>query len=197
MWLLYFCFYPFFSVYDFNFRYTLLPRLILYYCIYQRTFSCKYNPSRRLNVCSMKSKNIRLHFIASSFWSSISYLSCLRAIIYCSNNTSLLVIIMHGLPISNVFIFLRWRSYTFLLLNFCKPVWILNTSKIQKDLSLTSANQMRIVFWKLQHTKQWVIISVSIYTLNSEKYSFSKRGRRGMINLWRDQVEPSSFIYCK
>ena len=69
-------------------------------------FPCKYNPSIRLNVCCIKSKNIRLRFIASSFRTSMSYLSLLRAIIYCSNNTSPIAILMHGLPISNGFFFL-------------------------------------------------------------------------------------------
>ena len=131
----------------------------------KKLVSCKYNPSRRLNVRCMKSKNIQLRFIVSSFWTSMSYLSRLRAILYCSNNSSLLSIIIHGLPISNGFIFLRWRSYTFFLLNFRKPVWILNMFKIKYN-SLPSAYRIRIVFWQLQHTKQWVVVSVSIYTLN-------------------------------
>ena len=72
-------------------------------------FLCIYNPSRRLNVYCMKSKNIWLRFIASSFKTSMSPLSRLRAIPYCSNNSSLPAILFHGLPISNEFIFLRSR----------------------------------------------------------------------------------------
>ena len=98
----------------------------------KRLFSCKYNLSIQLNVCCVKSKNIRLRFIVSSLWTSISYLFRLRDILYCSNNSSLISIIMHGLPISNGF-FLRWRSYKFFLLNFLERVWILNVCKIQKN----------------------------------------------------------------
>ena len=97
---------PFFSLQFFNLRCTMLPRLILFDVSVKRKISCKYNPSRRLNICYMKSNNIRLRFIASSFQTSMSCLSQLRAIIYFQNNTSLLSILMHGLPISNGFIFL-------------------------------------------------------------------------------------------
>ena len=93
-------------VHFFNFCCALLPRLMFYYRIYQKTFSCKYNTSRRLNVRCMKSRNIRLRFIASSFWTSVSYLSQSRAIIYCSINSSLLAILINGTPISNGLIFL-------------------------------------------------------------------------------------------
>ena len=40
--------------------------------------------------------------------------------------------LIYGLPISNGFIFERWRSYTFFLLNFHKPVWILTCVKSKK-----------------------------------------------------------------
>ena len=161
MCLLYFCFLIFFSIYYFNFRCNLLPQLILYFCIYQETFSCKYNPSRRLNIYWMKSKNIWLHLIASSFWSSMSYLSHLRPIIYCSNSTSLLVIIMHGLPISNVFVFKRSRSYTFLLLDFCKPLCILNTSKIKKP------------FFNFIRSNENSILEITAHKTMSHYFSFN------------------------
>ena len=95
-----------FSVQFFDFRYTILPRLIFFDCICHLKKSCEFNISRRLNVRCIKSKNILLCFIASSFWNSMLYLLQLRAIIYCSNNTSLLAILMHSLPISNGFFFL-------------------------------------------------------------------------------------------
>ena len=109
-------------------------------------------------------------------------------------------ILMHGFPISNVFNFFRWRSYTFVLLNFRKQLWILNMCKIQKTSYLNSSDRMRIVFWKLRHTKHWVFFWVSIYNWNFNKASFSKQGRRGIINVRGDDVEPSSllhFIYIK
>ena len=59
-----------------------------------------------MNVRCMKSKNIWLRFIASSFRTSMSYVSQLRAIIYCSNNSLLFVILMHGTRISNELYFL-------------------------------------------------------------------------------------------
>ena len=106
----------FFSVQFFNFCCTLLPRLIFYYHIYQKTFLCIYNPSRRLDVRCIKSNNIWLCFISSSFRTSVSYLYWLRSIIYCSNNTSLLSILIHGKRISNGFIFLdeiqKYLSYS-------------------------------------------------------------------------------------
>ena len=140
-----------FSVQFFDFRYTILPRLIFFDCICHLKKSCEFNISRRLNVRCIKSKNILLCFIASSFWNSMLYLLQLRAIIYCSNNTSLLAILIHVTPISNGFIFLRWRSCTFVLLNFHKPVWILNMCKIQKTIYLPSADWMRTVFWQLYY----------------------------------------------
>ena len=100
----------------------------------KRNILCKYNPSRQFNVRCIKSKNIWLHFIASSFRTSMSYFSRLRVIAYCLNNSSLIALLMHGTPISNGFIFFRWRSYTFVLLNFNKPVWILNMCKLQNLL---------------------------------------------------------------
>ena len=79
----------------------------------KRLSSCKYNLSRKLNVCYIKSKNIWLHLIASSFWTSMLYFSRLRAILYCSNNSSIPAIIIHGLPISNGFIFQMKVIYIF------------------------------------------------------------------------------------
>ena len=67
----------------------------------KRHTSCKYNLPRRLNIRFIRSKNIMLYFIASSFRTSVSYLSPLRAILYCSNNSSLFAILMHGTRISN------------------------------------------------------------------------------------------------
>ena len=155
MYLPFFCFWTFLSDQFLNFRCTLMPRLIIHDRTYQNTFSRKYNPSRRLKFCFIKSKNIRLRFIASSFRTSMSYFHRLRAIIYCSNNTSLPAILMHGL-------------HTFVLLNFRKPVCILNMCKI-KNFSLPSTDWTRIEFWQLRHTKHWVIVWVSIYNLNFEK----------------------------
>ena len=63
-----------------------------------------------------------------------------------SNNSSFFAILMQGLLISNEFIFFRWRSYTFFLPNFRKPVCILNMCKIQKTFYLPSEDRMRIVF---------------------------------------------------
>ena len=63
--------------------------------------SHKYNPFRILNVCCITSKNIRLIFIVSSFWTSMSYLYQLRDILYCSNNSSFFTILIHGKRISN------------------------------------------------------------------------------------------------
>ena len=123
----------FFFVQFFNFRYTLL---LQYYIIsyIKRHISRKYNPYRRLNYHCIKSKNIWLRFIPSSFRTSMLYLSQLKSILYCSNSSSLFAILMHGTWISNGFFFI-WRSNTFLLFHICKPVWILNTCKIQKNFS--------------------------------------------------------------
>ena len=100
MYLPFLFLYLFFYVQSFNYRWTLLPQLIfLIVCIKIKT------SSRQLNVSRMKSKNIRLLFIASSYRTSMSYLSRLRTILYCSNNCSLFEILIHGLPISNGFIF--------------------------------------------------------------------------------------------
>ena len=41
-----------------------------------------------------------------------------------------------------------------------------------------------------------VIVSVSIYTLNYDKASFSKQGRRGIINFCKYELEPSSLLHC-
>ena len=90
-----------FSVQSFNFPCTPLLQLISFIAYFKIKLLSIYNSSRRLNVCCMKSKNIRLRFIASSSRTSISHLSRLKAILYCSNNTLLFVISMHGLPISN------------------------------------------------------------------------------------------------
>ena len=106
MYLPYFCFYPFFlSSLSTSAAICFLNWFSMILSI-KRLFSCKYNPSRRLNVRCIKSKNIWFRFIASSFWTSMSYLSRLRAILYCSNKSSLLAIIINSLPISNGLIFL-------------------------------------------------------------------------------------------
>ena len=101
MYLPFFFFWPFFLCFQFPLHYASLIDLI--FCIYKKTFSYKYNTSRLLNVCCVKSNNNRLRFIESSFRTSMSYLSRLRAILYCSNNSALIVILIHGLPISNGF----------------------------------------------------------------------------------------------
>ena len=93
-------------------------------------------------------------------------------------------------------IFLRLRSYTFVLLNFRKLVCILNMCKIQKTFSLPSEDWMRIVFCKLQHQKNWVIVWVSTYNLNCDKATFSKWGRRGMINFWKDEVWSRTVVFA-
>ena len=159
-------------------------------------FHVKKNPSRQLNVCCMKSKNIRLHFIASSFRTSMSYLYWLRAILYCSNSVSLIAILMNGLLISNRFNIIRWSSYKYVLLNLRKPVYILNMCKIQNNLYFLSEDQTRTVFWQLRNKKHWVTVWDSIYNWNLDKTIFPKQGRHGMINVWEDEVEPSSFLHC-
>ena len=102
MYLPLFCFWPFFlcSVLLISAELCFLDWSFVIVSI-KRHFSCKYNASRRLNVCCMKSNHIWSHFIASSFQTSMSYLSWLRAILYCSNNSSLFAILMHGTPLSN------------------------------------------------------------------------------------------------
>ena len=96
---------PFFllyiSVWYFTFFCTLLPYLILFCCINQKTFFIHIYPSIQLNICCMKSRNIRLCFIASSSRTLMSYLSHLRAILYFSNNTSLFAILLQSLLILN------------------------------------------------------------------------------------------------
>ena len=69
--------------------------------------SRKYN---RLKVCCMKSKNIWLRFIASSFSTSMSYFSRFKAILYCSNNSSIFAILMHGTQLSNGFFFFKVKD---------------------------------------------------------------------------------------
>ena len=112
MYLPFFSFRPFFSV---QFLTVLTALCFLDWSLMIVSIigklSCKYNPSRILNVSCMKSKNIQLHFIASSFWTSMWYLSRLRAIIYFSNNSSLLEILMHGTPISNGLIFFKGEGH--------------------------------------------------------------------------------------
>ena len=94
----------------------------------------------------MESKNIRLNFIALSFWTSLSYFSQLRAILYCSNISSFFDIFMHGSWIPNEFIFFRRKSNIFVLLHFRIPVWILNMCKMQKT-SLCLQNLKWQYFW--------------------------------------------------
>ena len=96
----------FLSVQYFNFCCALLPQLIFFIVFIKGYFSSIYNSSIQLNICYMKSNNIRLRFIATSSRTSMSYFSRLRAILYFSNNTSLYAILMQGLLISNGFIFL-------------------------------------------------------------------------------------------
>ena len=105
MYLPLFCFWPF-SLFSFSIS-AALCFLNWYFMIVSIKIhlSRKYNPSRQLNVCCMKSKNIRLLFIASSFRTSMSDLSRLRAILYGPNNSSLFAILMHGTHISNALIF--------------------------------------------------------------------------------------------
>ena len=59
--------------------------LVWYFIIVyiKRHISRKYDSSSILNVCCIKSKNIWLRFITSSFWTSMSYFSWLIAILYC------------------------------------------------------------------------------------------------------------------
>ena len=57
----------FFYIQSFNFRCTLLTQLIFFNASIKGHFSSIYNPSRRFKLCCMKSKKIRLRFIASSF----------------------------------------------------------------------------------------------------------------------------------
>ena len=132
--------------------------------------------------------NIRLGFIASSFRTSMLYLYPLRTIIYILNNNALFVILMDDTQILNRFICFRCRSNLFLLLHFCKPVWIRNMCKIHKTFSFPSAARMRIFFLKLRHTKHWVIVWALIYKWNCDKSSFSKRGKLGMINVQEHEL---------
>ena len=50
--------------------------------------------------------------------------------------------------------------------------------------------------FQLWHTKHWVVFWASIYNWNCDKASFSKRSRRGMINVQKDEVETSSLYHC-
>ena len=72
--------------------------------------------------------------------------------------------------------------------NFTNQYGFLTCVKYKKTFSLPSADRIRTVSWKLRHTKNRFIVSVSIYNLNYDKSSFSKRGRRGMINFWKDEI---------
>ena len=101
----------------------------------KKRFSCKYNPSRRFNVRFLKSNNIQLCFIKSSFWNSMSYLSRLRAIIYCSKNSSLLAIIMHSLLISNGLLFLGEGPIHFSYSTFANQYGSLICVKYTKNIS--------------------------------------------------------------
>ena len=106
MWL------PFFCLWNsslFSFSISDAPCFLNWYFMVasiKRHSSRKYNPYRRLNFCCMKSRNIRLNFIASSFRTSMSYFYQLRSILYCSKNSSLFAILMHGLWIPKGFVFL-------------------------------------------------------------------------------------------
>ena len=197
MYLLFF-FLDFSSLFSFSVS-SALCFLIWYFIIasIKRYLSYKYNPTSWLNVLCMKLNNIWSRFIASSFRTSMSYLSQLRSILYCSNNSSFFSILMHGSWIPNVFILFRWRSNTFFLIHFRKLVWILNMCNIQKTFSLPAADLMTIVFFQLWQKKHWVIVWASIYNWNCNKASLSKRGRRGMINVREDELWLSSFLHWK
>ena len=75
----------------------------------ERHFSFIYNPFRLLNIHCTQPKNIWLQFHALSFRISMSYLPWLRGISYCSNNSSLFSILMHGKCISKVFKKIWWH----------------------------------------------------------------------------------------
>ena len=144
----------------------------------------------------MKSENSRLHFIASSFWISISYFSQFRAIVYCSNISWFFAILMHGSCIPNWLIIIKWMSNIFILLHFCKNYESITCVQCKKTLSLPAATGMMIVVLILRHTKNWFIFSASIWNWNCNKSSFLKWGRRGRINVCEDEVEPSYFLHC-
>ena len=132
MYLPYFCFCPFFLFGILTFAESCLLDWFSIIVSIKILFSCKYNPSGRLNVCCMKSKNIWLRFIALSFWTSMSYLSRFRAILYCLNNSYLLAIIMHGLPISNWFFFLNEGRIHFYYSTFANQYESLTCVKYKK-----------------------------------------------------------------
>ena len=68
------------------------------------------------------------------FSTSMSHFSWLRAILYCSNNSSLFSNINAWYTDIKWIRFFRWRSNTFLVLHFRKPVWIHNMCKIPKKV---------------------------------------------------------------
>ena len=111
------------------------------------------------------------------------------------NNSSLLSILMHGIRISNGFIFFDEGHIYFSYSTSANQYGSLTCIKY-KNFYLPSADRMRIEFLQLRHTKHWVVVWVSIYNCNCEKSSFSKQGRHGMINVPEDEVEPSSLIHC-
>ena len=117
-----------------------------------------YNRSRLLNFSCMEPK-IFSNALLNHHLEPQCHICPAWEPLYISINSSLFSILIYGLLISNEYIFLWWRSYTFVLLIFCKPVWILNMCKI-KNLYSPSTDQMRIVLWKLHHTKHWVIVPV-------------------------------------
>ena len=103
----FFCFCTFFLCSLFQIPLRSASSIDIFLLYLSKKFPSIYNPSRQLNVCCVKSKNIWLRFIASSSRTSLSYFYLLISILYFSNNSSLFAILMHGLMISNGFIFLR------------------------------------------------------------------------------------------
>ena len=65
-----------------------------------------------------------------------------------------------------------------------------------KNLFFTFSRSNDNSLLEITSQKTLTIIPVSIYNLNCDKSSFSKQGRHGMINFWKYEVEPSSFLYC-
>ena len=102
---------------------------------------------------------------------------------------------MYDLTISNGCVFLDegriHLSYSTSANQYGSLTWVK-----YKNVSLPSAYQIRIVFWQLPHKKPWVVVWVSIYNWNCYKSSFSKQGRRGMVNFWEDELELSSLLRC-
>ena len=132
--------FPLFSISIFSALYF----LNWYYLILsiKRHFACIYNPSRILNVRCMKSKDIRLRFIASSSRTSMSYLSQLRAILYFSNNTSIFANLNEWF--TNIrWILFRWRSY--ILFEFQYIAWTIDITVSQNEADVEWS-----IFWRMK-----------------------------------------------